>query len=154
MPLHPHLGLIHDHRALLAFAGTASYFRDQIGKLRCPGGDRALAVAVQEALDGLDDLLGRTLERAQADIEERIEAAEAVDTRLQRLGELRAEAAELSLQRQALDSRYGVRDRNYYDDLRGIEHAEYRVGDEWRRIERELQAEQVAAATRQPIAAE
>lgn len=49
-PLHPHLHLIADHRALLAFDRTAAYFREQIEKLRQPGCGKALTAAVAEVV--------------------------------------------------------------------------------------------------------
>ena len=144
-PLHPHLHLIADHRALLAFDRTAASFREQIEKLRLPGGDKGLALACQEALDGLDDLLHRTLERAEADIEARIEAAESIDGRMKRLGELRAASQENATARHALDSRYGVQDRNYWAERRALEDAMALISAEWRQIERSLQADMAEA---------
>lgn len=146
MPLHPHLHLIADHRAILGFNGTAAYFRDQLAKLRQPGCDKALVTAVNDALDGLDDLLARTLERAQAQVEAAIEAAEALDARMKRLGELRAASQETSLRLTALDSRYNVRDRNYYAERAGIEHEREQISAEWRRLEQSLQADMAAQA--------
>lgn len=145
-PLHPHLHLIADHRALLGFGQTAAYFRGQIEKLRQPGCGKALAAAVNDALDGLDDLLHRTLERAQVDVEARIEAAESVDGRMKRLGELRAAGQETALRLAALDSQYSVRDRNYHDAKRGLDHERERIGAEWRQIEQSLQADMAQAA--------
>ncbi len=144
--LHPHLHLIADHRALLSFAGATRYYRDQIAALRQPGGDKALATACQEALDGLDDLLSRTLERAESEIEARIEAAESVDGRMKRLGELRAASQENATAREALESRYGVQDRNYWSERRGLEDAMARISAEWRQIEQSLQADMAEAA--------